>query len=136
VVDASAAHRLDRAAVLLALETSLLGAEGGAGGTARSRAHRRLAGHVHQPLDRVLAVAFLGAGALGMDDDDALLGHALTGDALQPRVDIRRQHRAAAVVAQLCRGRQLVDVLAAGAGGANEADLDIVLVDCDRMGDP
>ena len=33
------------------------------------------------------------------------------------------------VEAQLRRGRELVDVLAARAGGAHEADLDVVFVD-------
>ena len=64
-----------------------------------------------------------------MDHDHAVLGHALAGEPCQPRGDVGASVELARVEAQLRRGRELVDVLPARAGGANEADLDVVLVD-------
>ena len=47
-----------------------------------------------------------------------------------------RQRDLARVETQLRRGRELVDVLPARAGGADEADLDVVLVDREVAGNP
>ena len=44
---------------------------------------------------------------------------------------VRQRRRAAHVEAQLHRGRELVDVLPAGTGGAHEALLDLAVVDAD-----
>jgi hypothetical protein len=80
-----------------------------------------LADQGDQFLQRVGAVALLGAVALGLDDNDTVLGQPVSGQFLKAYRDIGRDvGREARVKAQLDGGRQLVDVLAAGAGGANE----------------
>src|SRR5579862_9913237 len=126
---ARAAACLDVATAFLAFQPALLGAERRPGRAARRRAHHGFAKQLDQTFDRISAIPLLGAEALGMDDDDAVLGHALAGKALQPGAGVLRQHHAARVEAQLGRGRELVDILPAGAGGADKADLEIVLVD-------
>src|SRR6516165_2490063 len=77
IVETAAATRLDVAAAFLALEPALLGGKGWPCCAARRRPHRGFAEHFDQPIDRVLTVALLGAEALGLDHDDAVLGHAL-----------------------------------------------------------
>ena len=95
-------------------------------GTGRTMASRK---QFEQPVDGVGAVALLGAEALRVDHDHAVLGHALAGEAIEPKCGIFRQRDPARVETQLRRGRELVDVLPAGAGSAHEGDIDVVLVD-------
>ena len=71
-----------------------------------------------------------------MNNDHAVLGHALAGKPAEPRRDIGSQRDPPRVETQLRRGRQLVDVLPAGAGSANESDVDVVLVDREVTGNP
>ena len=71
-----------------------------------------------------------------MDHDHAVLGHALTSQSIQPYGGILRQRDFSGVEAQLGCGGELVDVLPARAGGADEADLDVVLVDGKVAGNP
>ena len=77
-----------------------------------------------EALLRVLAIALPGRGALGRDDDDAVIGQPLAGKALQlfPHI-LGKVRRMANVEAQLHRGRDLVDVLSAGSGCADKAFL-------------
>jgi hypothetical protein len=49
------------------------------------------ADHLEQAFDCVVAVALLGAESLGVDDQHALLGHAVAGEADQPRLQSLRQ---------------------------------------------
>src|SRR5690348_3827162 len=75
------------------------------------------ADQVEEALQGVLAVALLGAVALGGDDQDAVAGKAATGEALQALAHrLGQAGRAADVEAELNGGGELVDVLAAGAG--------------------
>src|SRR6202043_367001 len=78
----------------------------------------------------------LGAETLSMDHDDAVLGHALAGEPVEPRLGIRRQRDPPGIEPQLGRGRELVDVLSTRTGGTDETDLDVVLVDREVAGNP
>src|SRR3954467_14127614 len=73
-----------------------------------------------QPPPRFLAVGFLGAVGAGGEDDLAFVGPAAARQLLQPRVDGRVEAELEDVAAQLHRGGDLVDVLAAGAGRGEE----------------
>src|SRR6187399_3546837 len=130
------ALRLDVAAALLALEPPLLGTEGRLGGAPRDRPHHGLAQYFEQAVDRIGPVALLCAEALGVDHDHAILGHALPGNPVQPQGRVFRQCDLARIETELSRSRELVDVLPARPGGADEADLDVVLVDRKVAGNP
>jgi hypothetical protein len=71
-----------------------------------------------------------------VDHDHALLGHALAGNPVQPQGRVFRQRDLARVEAELGGRGELVDVLPARAGGADEADLDVVLIDREVAGNP
>src|SRR5690606_2290370 len=73
---AGRALALDLGALALAGQAALLGGAGGPGGDARLRRAQHVAHHLAQALARVLAVALLGAEALGVDDQHALVGEA------------------------------------------------------------
>src|ERR1700722_9451838 len=120
---------LDVAAALFALQPALLRAEGRLGWAARRRPHHRLAQEFEQAIDGVGAVALLGAETLGMNHDHAVLGHTASGEPVEPISGIGSKPDPAGIEAQLRRGRELVDVLPARPGGADEGDLDVVLVD-------
>ena len=60
------------------------------------------------------------------------VGDATAAEPQQPGLDRRRQARGGDVDAQLHRGRDLVDVLTARAGGADEPLLEIALVQHNR----
>src|SRR5690606_39407803 len=61
----------------------------------------------------------------GMNDDDAVAGHALARERTQPRGDIVGELQPRRIATQLRGGRELVDVLPAGTRGPDEADLQI-----------
>src|SRR5690606_6298488 len=63
-------------ALALAGQAALLRCAGGPGGDARLWRAQHVADHLAQALTRVLAVAFLGAEALGVDDQHARVGEA------------------------------------------------------------
>src|SRR6266566_3233703 len=85
---------------------------------------------------RVLAVARLGAMAVGVDHEYAVAGEPAAGEAFEPRAHVVGKALGAAhVEAQLNGARKLVDVLSAGARGANEVLLELALGDADRRGD-
>src|SRR5215831_17116698 len=133
---ACAAAGLDVAAALLAFETALFRRMRRLGRPTWRRPHHRLFQQLDQALDRVRAIALLGAETLRLDHDHAVLGHALAGEPGKARRRVMRQRDAACIETQLRRGRDLVDVLPAGSGGADEADLDVVLVEEEIAGDP
>src|SRR4029079_8654020 len=60
----------------------------------------------------------------------------LAGQAIKPHGGVIGQRDLASVEAQLRRGGELVDILPAPDGGADEADLDVVLVDRKVAGNP
>src|SRR3954447_14381312 len=104
-----------------------------------ARRRGRLGGaadQVEEALLGVLAVALLGAVALGGDDQDAVAGQPAAGQLLEALAHGLGQARGAAdVEAELDGGGELVDVLAAGAGAADEALFKLPLVEGDRVGD-
>ena len=103
---------------------------GGGGGSAAlaTSAVSRCAG--------VGAVLLLRAEPAGLDDDDAVLGGALAGDLYDARPHALRQaFGVARVETQLHCGRDLVDVLAARAGRADEVLLEVVRMDDGLVGD-
>src|SRR5690606_34304345 len=115
----------------------LLGRAPGAGGNTWLRRLHPPGDEVAQTLARVLAVALLGAEALGGDHQHALRGHppvAARKQALAHR--LRQRWRAGDVEAQLDRRRHLVDVLAAGTRRADETLHDLVFGDSYRRHQP
>src|SRR5262249_43899223 len=127
---------LDRRPLLLRLQAALARGLARPGRPARDRRHRGARDQLDEALARVLPVAFLGAVALRGDHEHARLGEAAAGDAREPRPHVLAQaRRAAHVEAKLDRARELVDVLSARAGGADEALLELILVDADGVGD-
>src|SRR5262245_5754199 len=127
---------LDRGAALLGLQALLARAGGRLGRAARNRRHRGALDQVHETFARVLAVARLGAMAVGVDHEHALAREPAAGEAFEPRAYVvGKARRAAHVEAKLDRARKLVDVLPARARGANEMLLELALGDADRRGD-
>src|SRR5512144_1914692 len=94
------ALRLDVAAALLAFQPPLLRAEGRLGGAPRYRPYHGFAQYFEQAVNGVGAVALLGAEALGVDHDHAVLGHALAGDPVQPQGRVFRQRDLARIEAE------------------------------------
>ena len=95
-------------------------------------AHQR-----HQSRQRLLAIALLAALALGRQHQHAVAGEAAAGQTLEAMAYVGWQRgRMPHVEAQLHSRRGLVDVLAAGAGGAHEALPDLRRIERDRCGDP
>lgn len=93
-------------------------------GPMRGAFHQR-----HEARQRFGAVALLGAVFVGADDDLALEGEAAPGELGQARAHVLRQVRMTVEAeAQLDGGRDLVDVLSARAGGADEAFREVALV--------
>src|SRR3954453_17287030 len=86
---ARAAPGLDVAAALLAFQAAFFRSERRLGRAARRRPYRGLPQKLDQPADGVGAIALLGAEALGMDHDHAVLGHALAGEPAQSRCGVR-----------------------------------------------
>jgi hypothetical protein len=130
VVRASSALVFEGGAAGFGGEAAALGGEGGLGRAAGGRGQGGAADQRDQAVERVLAVALLGAEAAGGDHDDAVLGQAAAGEARRPLAHLRRQGRGTGEVeAQLHRGRELVDVLSAGAGGADKAFLDLAVIE-------
>src|SRR5580704_14538478 len=77
---ARAALRLDVAAVLFAFEPALFRSQRRPGRPSRNRAGHGFAQQLDQTVDRISAVALLGAEALRMNHDHAVLGHALASE--------------------------------------------------------
>src|SRR5262249_30069091 len=82
------------------------------------------------------AIALLGAMALRVDHEHALAREPSAGEAFEPRAHVvGKARRAAHVEAKLDGARKLVDVLPAGARGADEVLLELALGDADGRGD-
>src|SRR5215510_281469 len=130
------AQALDTRAALLAFQPSRPRGFCRLGRSPRLRRDRGLADQVDQALQRVVAVALLGAVALRRDDHHAIVGEPAAGQPFEPRAHrVGQRWRVAHVEAQLYGGRDLVDILPARTRGADEALLDLALVDGDRIGD-
>src|SRR5690606_5763315 len=121
---------LDLATLALALDPALLRGAGGAGRDAPLR-HRQAGGNEgRQALARILAVALLGAEALRIDHQHAVVGQAPVAPCQQPLAQGLGQGRGTGdVEPQLDGGGNLVDVLPAGAAGAHEPLDDLRLRD-------
>src|SRR5262249_58956261 len=83
-----AAQAFDARAALFRFEPALAGAGGRLGRPAWNRRHGGAADQIGETLARVLAVALLGAMALGVDHDHALAGEASAGEPLEPRAHV------------------------------------------------
>ena len=89
-----------------------------------------------QTVQRILTIALLGAKALGLDDDNALIGHPFSGQSGQPVTDITRQIGGFGRVEPELDGRgHLVDILPAGSRGTDEIIPDIPFVNPNMGGD-
>src|SRR5215218_2418728 len=127
---------LDGRAPLLGVQPALARARGRLGGAPRNRRDRCALDQFDETVARVLAVALLGAMALCADDQHAVAGEAAAGEALEPGAHvIGKVGRAAHIETQLNGARELVDVLPAGPRGADEAFIQLVVVDSDAVGD-
>src|SRR5262249_13003997 len=130
------AQAFEPGATRLRLESAPLRGGGRPGRMARLRWLGRAPDQFDEPFARLLAVALLGAGALGDDDEHAPRPGPPAGPALEAGGHVGMQRRRMAhVEAQLHCRRQLVDILAAGTGRAHEALLDLALVDANALGD-
>src|SRR3954447_25113208 len=102
---------------------------------ARLRAVRRLLDEGDEPGTGRLAVHRLRAVLAAVDHQDAFGREPLAGERDQPRLHLGRQRRPVDVEPQLHRRRHLVDVLSARTRGADEALLDLALVERQRRRD-
>jgi hypothetical protein len=130
VVVVGTALLLQRGTVGFGGEAASFSGDGGFGRAARRRRLRGTADQRHQAVERILAIAFLGAKASGGDDQDAILRQAPAGEARGPLAQFGRQaYGMREIEAQLNRGRHFVHVLPARAGGADKAFLDQAVVE-------
>src|SRR5262249_50945033 len=126
----------DGGAAFLRVEPPLARSGGGLGRPARTRRHRGAADQFDETRARVLAGARLGAVAGGGGHRPPLPGGRAAREAFEPRAQaVGKARRAAHVEAKLNGARKLVDVLPAGARGANELLLELALGDADQRGD-
>src|SRR6185437_14982760 len=117
-------------------EAPALRTQRGPGLVARPGRRGRATDEIDELFARLHAVALLGAVALSDDDEHALVGKPSARQMLEPLTHGREQRgRMPDVEAQLHRRRQLVDILAAGAGRADEILFDLALVEADAVGD-
>ncbi len=72
---------------------------------------------------------------LVVDSNAVVSRHAVPGARDQPLLHLGRERRGANVEAQLDRGRDLIDVLTAGARGADEPLLDVAVVEDESVSD-
>src|SRR3954470_12220778 len=127
---------LDGGTALLGVQPALARARGRFGGAPRNRRYRCAPDQIDETVARVLAVALLGAMALCADDQHAVAGEAAAGEALEPGAHvIGKVGRAAHIETKLDGARDLVDVLPARPRGADEAFIQLVVVDGDAAGD-
>ena len=126
-------QRLDAAAPRLGVDALGFGGLAGFGRATWLFALLRFGDEHGEPLARVFAVARLAREFLREDDDHAVLRRPRARQLDQLDRDVvGKARRAARVEAQLHGGRNLVDILPAGAGGANESLDDLALVDFER----
>src|SRR3977135_371384 len=95
---------LDGGAALLRFDPALARAPGGLGRPARNRRHGRALDQFDEAIERVRAVALLGAVALRGDHQHALACQSPAGEALEPDAHVAGEvRRAAHVEAELHR---------------------------------
>src|SRR5260221_1011386 len=106
------------------------GSPGRAGGAARLRHDQGARDQVLQPAQCLAAIALLGAVVAGHDQDLTRIDQAVAGQGAQPLLGALIEDACPRQVkAQLRGGRHLVDVLAARAGAAHEAQGKVALGD-------
>src|SRR6056297_45035 len=132
-----AAQGLDLAAHLLGLEAAFLGPQRGARRDAAFGFDQGLPDQFCQAVAHDVAVAGLAAVLVAVQDERALLGPAAAREPFEPGLDRAGQVGGAlGLEAQLDRARHLVDVLPAGAGGADELLGQFPILYGDLVGDP
>src|SRR6266480_5961741 len=120
----------------LVLEAALARRARGFGGLTRFRGRECAADQVAEQLLRLAAVVLLGAVVARDDEDRALGGEAPPAQGPEARLDGLRERRAAREIeAQLHRGGDLVDVLAARAARAHERQRQLAVRNLDASGD-
>src|SRR5690606_33441500 len=92
------------------------------------------ANQLGQALQGILAILFLGAVLLRLDDDHPVGGDAAVAQRQQAFLVERRQRRGTDIEAQMQRAGHLVDVLPAGALGTDRAQLDFAVGQFDGIG--
>src|SRR5947207_12969212 len=120
----------------LVIEPALARPRRGPARLARLGGDEGAADELDQALLRIAAVPLLRAVAARDDQDRALRGEPSTAQGAQPCLDATRERRTALEIeAQLRRGGHLVDVLAAGTGGAHERERQLAVRNLDAVGD-
>ncbi len=130
-----AAQGFDLAPMGFLGQATLLGAARGSGGLTRLR---HMGGRQHQftqALERVLQIALLSAMALGFDHHHAVAGDAAVATGQQLGLDGFGQGRGDDIEAEVNGARDLVDVLTAGALGADGVGLNFMVRDDNSRGD-
>ena len=133
---AAAAQLLDLAPAPLRLQPPFARGGVGAGRAAFLRTASRLADQRDQAFARGLPVLRLCPVFATVDDQDALGSQPARSQHGQPALDLLGQGRRATVEAKLHRRGDLVHVLAARAGGADEPFADLALVELDAFQNP
>ena len=120
---------LDTGTALLSLDAAL--ARGGRG-PGRSPLHLGAGGtanEIDKAVECILPIAHLRPMPLRGEDDNAVTGQSRTRQAFQPRTNVRRQRRRMTrIEAKLDCAGNLVDVLPAWAGSADELFNDLPLI--------
>jgi len=131
------AQLLDPAAATFALQPSFLGRQRDLGPFSDFGPLRCLADQGHQAGNSVLAVLLLGAKPPSIYDQITLPGHTISGQTDQAFPNVFGEgRRMGHIETELhCRG-DLIHILAAGAGGANELLMNFFFIDRDGIGNP
>ena len=96
-----------------------------------------LADETYQAGNSVLTVLFLGAEPPGIDDQITFLGQTLSGKTGKAFPNVIGKGSGMGYVEAELHGRgDLIDILPAGSGGADELLVDFFLIDCDRSSNP
>jgi hypothetical protein len=123
---------LDRGAVGFLLEPPGIRGRGRAGRTARRRGNGSAAEQFDEALERILPVPLLSAKPTCRDHQDAVLGQASAGKTGQLPLDFGgKPSDVGERKAQLYCARNLIDILPAGAGSADEIFHDPAVIDGD-----
>src|SRR5262245_6777186 len=121
--------RLDLRAARLGVEAALARGFGRPGSNSLFRPDRRPLQECREPAQRVGAAALLRTMGVGGDDENTVERKLAPGQKLKALHHVEGQARALEVAAQFDRGGDLVDILAAGAGGADKALAERVIGD-------
>ncbi len=127
------AHLFDPAAATLVLKPSFLGRMRGLCSFAYSGPLGCLADQTKQPGNSILTVLFLGAKPPGIDDKITFFGHTLSGQTGKAVPNVLGKGRRMGYIEAELNGRaDLIDILPARAGSADELLMNLSLINRDR----